>query len=223
MPKTSPILPYLERKPLIETESAPPVLVLLHGRAAKAETIFSIEGLLSPALHILSIRATYDSPRGEFEWFAPYDYDHPLESFSEEHFAESEHILTNEIVQLLNERNISQDNLFLGGFSQGAAMCHILSMRGVLKPSGVIAMSGFFPRPILQWHIPTHRSEYLITHGTRDSILPTSESIFANDFYLRSGCNSEYYEYNGRHKMSIPMIEKVNSWISDRSRSNALR
>ncbi len=218
MPMTKPILPYLERKPRIETDSAPSVLILLHGRAAKAETIFSVEGLLDPALHILSIRATYDSPRGEFEWFAPYDYDHPLESFSEAHFAESEQILTTEILQLLEERNISQNDLFLGGFSQGAAMCQILSMRGVLKPKGVIAMSGFFPRPILQWTLPAHKSEYLITHGTRDHILPTSESIFANDFYVRSGFTSEYYEYNGRHKMSMPMLEKVNAWISDRSR-----
>jgi phospholipase/carboxylesterase len=143
-------LPYLERMPKSASDLAP-LLIMLHGRAAKAETIFSVQGLLDPDFHIISIRGTYPSPKGEYEWFLPYDYDHPLESFSEKHFSESEKILTEMIVQLLTEKKIGEDRLFLMGFSQGAAMCYLLSLRGKIKPKGVLAMSGFFPRPILKW------------------------------------------------------------------------
>ncbi len=190
---------------------------MLHGRAAKAETIFSVEGLLDPAFHIISIQGTYPSPKGEYEWFLPYDYDRPLESFTEEHFKESENILTEMITGLLKEKNITESHLFLMGFSQGAAMSHILSLRGNIKPNGVLAMSGFFPRPILEWKSLSKTSKFLITHGTEDEVLPESESIFAHDFLTSKGISSEYYSYKGRHKMTIPLLKHANTWVKEHS------
>ena len=186
---------------------------MLHGRAAKAETIFSVEGLLDPMFHIISIRGTYISPKGDFEWFLPYDYDHPLESFGEEHYKDSEVLLTEMIFQLLEEKKIRRQNLFLMGFSQGAAMSYILSLRGNIKPNGVIAMSGFFPRVIQNWDLLNTEPKFLITHGTNDETLPVSESIFARNFLLSKGISSDYYEYKGRHKMTPPVLEHLNSWI----------
>ncbi len=212
MPQVSYPLPYLERLPRIQSTS-PAVIIMLHGRAAKAETIFSVEGLLDPTLHIISIRATYRSPKGEFEWFLPYDYEHPLQSFSEEHFKDSEGTLTYMISDLLKEKNIDENNLYLLGFSQGAAMSYIISLRGNIKPKGVIAMSGFFPRPIETWRSINAKSEFLITHGSNDEVLPTSESIFAHNFLTSKGISSEYYEYKGRHKMTPALLEHVNIWI----------
>jgi phospholipase/carboxylesterase len=212
MPQVSYPLPYLERQPRIESDS-PPLVIMLHGRAAKAETIFSVEGLLDPTFHIISIRATYPSLKGEFEWFLPYDYDHHLESFSEEHFKDSEIILTDMIGRILNEKNISESNFFLLGFSQGAAMSYILSLRGNISPKGVIAMSGFFPRSIEKWESINAKSQFLITHGSNDQVLLTSESIYALNFLQQKGISSEYYEYNGRHKMTPPLLEHINIWI----------
>jgi phospholipase/carboxylesterase len=186
---------------------------MLHGRAAKAETIFSVEGLLNPEFHIVSIRGTYNSPKGDFEWFLPYDYDHPLESFTQEHFQESEKILTEMITTLITAKNIDNERLFLMGFSQGAAMCNILGLRGILKPKGVIAMSGFFPRPIIKWESLNKSSEFLITHGSNDEVLSTSESIFTHEFLSSKGISSEYYEYKGRHKMTPLVLEHINHWI----------
>lgn len=205
-------LPYLERMPKATNDSTP-LVIMLHGRAAKAETIFSVEGLLDPNFHIISIRGTYPSPKGEYEWFLPYDYEHPLESFSEKHLSESEKILTDMISQLLTEKNISEERLFIMGFSQGAATSYILSLRGNIKPKGVMAMSGFFPRPITKWKSLDHSSRYLITHGTEDEVLPASESIFAHEFLTSKGISSDYYAYKGRHKMTIPLLKHINDWI----------
>ncbi|MEP7234851.1 MAG: hypothetical protein ABI778_06100 [Ignavibacteriota bacterium] len=207
-------LPYLERPPLQRTDETP-LLIMLHGRAAKAETILSIEGLLDPNIHIISIRGTYESPKGDFEWFLPYDYDHPLDSFSESHFAESEAILSGMIAELAKANNIPPKRLFLMGFSQAAAMCYILGLRGNVLPQGVLAMSGFFPRPILGWNSLSKNSTYLITHGTEDEVLPPSESIFAHEYLEQKGISSEYYSYKGRHKMSIPLLRHTSAWIKD--------
>jgi phospholipase/carboxylesterase len=209
-------LPYLERLPKVKNDSTP-LIIMLHGRAAKAETIFSVEGLLDPEFHIISIRGTYPSPKGEFEWFLPYDYEHPLESFSEEHFRESENILTEMIIRLLREKGFTDDRLFIMGFSQGAAMCYILSLRGNIKPRGTMAMSGFFPRPIMNWDSLPNSGRYLITHGTEDDVLPASESIFAQEFLASKGISSQYYSYKGRHKMTIPLLKHTNTWIKQQT------
>ncbi len=212
MPTAPYPLLYLERRPSIQSASTP-LVIMLHGRDAKAETIFSVEGMLDPELHVISIQATYKLSDGKFEWFLPYDYDHPLESFSEAHFKDSEAILTNMIIALLNEKDVREENLFLLGFSQGAAMSYILSLRGNINPKGVIAMSGFFPRPIEKWESINTKSQFLITHGSKDEVLPTSESIFAHNFLISKGISSEYYEYKGRHKMTPPLLEHINIWI----------
>jgi phospholipase/carboxylesterase len=191
----------------------PPLLVLLHGRDAYAETIFSVEHLLPKSFHIVSIRASYKSPREGYEWFKPYDYDHPIESFSEEHYAESVELATSTIASIMEEKQIDKDRLFLLGFSQGAAMCYFLGLEGKLKPKGVVPMSGFFPRPIEQWPSLNTSAKYLVTHGTEDKVLSTSESKHGVEFLRHHGMVAEYYEYKGRHKMTLPLLKHVREWL----------
>lgn len=210
---SSSALPYIERPQKASTSGKPPLLVLLHGRDAYAETIFSVEHLLPDSFHVISIRATYQSPREGYEWYKPYDYDHPLESFGEEHFRESLEIVTPMIASLLEEKDVDKSKLFLLGFSQGAAMCQFLGLEGRLDPIGVVPMSGFFPRPIEKWNTINTKAKYLITHGTEDKVLPTSESIYGFDFLKSRGIESEYYEYKGRHKMTVPLLKHISEWL----------
>jgi phospholipase/carboxylesterase len=206
-------LPFLEREPRDPKTGAPPLLVLLHGRDAFAETIFSVEHLLPASFHVISIRATYKSPREGFEWFKPYDYDHPIESFSEEHYSESVALTTEMIRKLTNEKPIDKYNIFLLGFSQGAAMCHFLSLGEELPIKGVVPMSGFFPRPIEKWTTINTKPQFLISHGTEDKVLGKEESIYAFNFLHSKGISAEYYEYKGRHKMTLPLLSYISKWL----------
>lgn len=185
----------------------------MHGRDALAETIFSVEHLLPKSFHIVSIRATYKSPGEGYEWFKPYDYDHPLESFDEEHFRESVDLATETIQSVMSERGIAGDQLHLLGFSQGAAMCYFLGLEGKLKPKGVVPMSGFFPRPIEAWSTVNTTASYLVTHGTEDKVVSASESKYGVEFLKRYNIAAEYYEYKGRHKMTLPLLKHVREWL----------
>lgn len=214
---SSSLLPYVERLPRQQGEGKPPLLVLLHGRDANGETIFSVEHLLPESFHIVSIRATYKSPRDGYEWYKPYDYDRPLESFGEEHFRESLDTVTPMIASLLEEKDVDRQRLFLLGFSQGAAMCHFLGLEGKLNPKGVVPMSGFFPRPIEKWTNINKEAEFIITHGTEDKVLSTSESKYALNFLRQNHISSNYYEYKGRHKMTIPLLHHISRWLVELS------
>lgn len=206
-------LPFLERPPKEPVDGLPPVIVLLHGRANVPEVIYSIEGLIDQRLHVIAIRGTYDCPIGGFEWLKPKADETGGESTDESRFIESEEILTSQIQQMLADRPVDPEKLFLLGFSQGAAMCYLLGLRGKLQIKGVVPMSGFFPKPIESWTSVSTRSRFLITHGTQDEVLPPERSKSAHDFLVSKGVKSEYYEYRGRHKMSLTCLKHVNHWM----------
>jgi phospholipase/carboxylesterase len=221
-------LQYHERLPKAPLESGklpreqpkPPLLVLLHGRAAWAKTIFTIEGLLDPRFHIVAFQAPFMSEKGGFEWFKPEEKAAAATATTEPggngemgRFAEAEKLLTNEIAQYISQHMLDDRNVFLWGFSQGAGMSLILGLRGILKPKGVVPMAGFLPAPVKAWNAFDTHSKYLLVHGTNDEVLPTSSSLSALKFLLTHGIRAEYHEYRGRHKMTLDSIAYINNWL----------
>ncbi len=206
-------LSFLERFPKVPTPN-PPVLILIHGRAAEAKTIFSIEGLLDPAYHVLAITAPYDSALGGREWFHPPE-PMPGEVHDAKQFEESERILTGDVEAHLVRLNIDKSRAFLWGFSQGAAMALILGLRGTIKPSGVIPMCGFLPTGVKHWQTWDISPRFLFVHATEDEVLPTESSKKAKAFVESKGATAEYHEYKGRHKMTMDSIRFVNEWIKN--------
>jgi phospholipase/carboxylesterase len=185
----------------------------MHGRDAYAETIFSVEHLLPSTFHVISLQAPHKSAGEGYEWFKPYDYDHPLESFGEEHYREGVRFAAEAIASLLESKQADKDRLFLLGFSQGAAMCYFLGLERKLKPKGVVPMSGFFPRPIEKWNAINTSATYLVTHGTEDKVVSADESKYGADFLRRHNIEAAYYEYKGRHKMTLPLLKHIGQWL----------
>jgi phospholipase/carboxylesterase len=206
-------LPFLERTPREPHSGPAPLLILLHGRGAEAKTIFSIEGLLDPRLHIIAIRGTYESAIGGYEWFWDPEVRN-VEIQDADRFTESENLLTENIQHHITRTQTDPQNLFLWGFSQGAAMSLILGLRGHVKPKGVVPMAGFLPTPVTKWETWETHSKYLLAHGTNDEVLPTDTSKRAKDFLTSKGIAAEYYEFKGRHKMTMDAIGYVNKWIT---------
>ena len=209
---TQPSLPFLERPSRTQSGATAPLVVLLHGRGAEAKTIFSVEGLLDPNYHVLAITGLYDSAIDGKEWFHPRE-DTPGEISDAKQFDESERVLSENIEAHISRIGADHSKLFLWGFSQGAAMALILGLRGTLKPRGVIAMSGFLPTPVKRWKKFDTSAQYLLPHGNDDEILSADSSKSAKTFLESKGIPAEYYEYKGRHKMSLESISYVNNWI----------
>ncbi len=207
-----PTLEYLERQPKTSAARAP-LLFLLHGRGAYAKTIFSIEGLLDSSFHIISIQAPYPSEIGGFEWFHPMPETGLSELQDAERFEEVERLLTDDISFHLARTRLENAPLFLWGFSQGAAMSLIVGLRGKIKPTGIVPMSGFLPRPVKQWDRWNTDMRVLLAHGSDDEVLATGSSKSTRTFLESIGVPVEYYEYKGRHKMTLDVIGHVNQWM----------
>ena len=210
-----PKLNFLERSPKQSGPGPAPLLVLLHGRGAYAKTIFSIEGLLDPRFHVLAIQAPYPSEIGGFEWFHPMPETGLSENEDAERFDEVERLLTADLKFHIERTQSENSPLFLWGFSQGAAMSLIIGLRGEIKPVGIVPMSGFLPRPIKQWKDWNKNLRVLLAHGSEDEVLGAGSSKSAQSFLESIGVPVEYYEYKGRHKMTLECIARVNKWIGE--------
>jgi phospholipase/carboxylesterase len=210
---TPPSLPFLERIPKQPSNKATPLIILLHGRGAEAKTIFSIQGLLDPRFHIVAITAPYPSSIGGFEWFHPNPRAGDEEIDDAERFDDAEKILTNDITLHIERLSAKKSPLFIWGFSQGAAMSLIVGLRGALRVTGIVPMSGFLPSPIRKWNRWNSDLHVMLSHGSNDEILRPETSLHTQAFLASIGITSEYYEYKGPHKMSLNAIAHINNWI----------
>jgi phospholipase/carboxylesterase len=209
---TQPSLPFLERVPKMQSGAPAPLVILLHGRGAEAKTIFSVEGLLDPSYHVLALTGLYDSAIDGREWFRPRE-EIPGEITDAKQFDESERVLTENVESHISRIGADRSKIFLWGFSQGAAMALILGLRGIVKPHGVIAMSGFLPTPVMSWKKFDMSTHYLLPHGNEDEVLSADTSKSAKAFLESKGIEAEFYPYKGRHKMSMESIAYINNWI----------
>ena len=210
---TAPSLPFLERSPKQHSSANPPLIVLLHGRGAEAKTIFSIQGLVDPRFHVLAITAPYASAIGGFEWFHPKAHAGDEEIDNADRFGPAEAKLTADIKLHVERLHATDSPLFIWGFSQGAAMTLIVGLRGEIKATGIVPMSGFLPSPIKRWKHWNTSVQALIAHGSRDEVLPAETSRNIQAFLVSKGIVAEYQEYNGPHKMSLTSIANINDWI----------
>jgi phospholipase/carboxylesterase len=208
----TPTLPYLERIPS-QPDTNPPLVILLHGRGAEAKTIFSIQGLLDARFHVIAITAPYSSAISGFEWFHPKANAGDEEIDDADRFGPAEKLLTEDIKLHIERLKAKDSPLFVWGFSQGAAMSLIVGLRGEIKVTGIVPMSGFLPSPIKRWRHWNTSVKALIAHGSRDEVLPTETSKNIQAFLQSKGIEAEYQEYNGPHKMSLTSIASINNWI----------
>jgi phospholipase/carboxylesterase len=214
---TPPSLPYLDRSPKQPSNGGIPLIFLLHGRGAEAKTIFSIQGLLDPRFHVIAITAPYPSSIGGYEWFHPNPHVGNEEIDDAERFDDTEKILTNEITLHIERLNAEKSPIFIWGFSQGAAMSLIIGLRGKIKVTGIVPMSGFLPSPIKRWNQWNTNVRVLLAHGSRDEVLPAETSRNTQRFLQSIGIAAEFQEYNGPHKMSLTSIAYINTWIKQLS------
>lgn len=208
----SPESSVLIRQPREVTDN-PPLLILLHGRGAAAQTIFAMEGLIEGKFLVAAITAPLPSSIGLYEWFEPNKDVRSDEFFAEAVFANAERHAEERIGEIMKQQRVDHHNVFLMGFSQGAAMSTMIALRGRIKVKGVVAMSGFLPAIVRKWEEINPQPNFLVTHGTNDEILPTETSKKLVDFLKSQGISTEYYEYRGRHRMTLDVVRYVNTWL----------
>ncbi len=109
-------------------------MVMIHGRGANADDILS----LSEYFNVDDI--LYAAPQSENNSWYPYSFLNPVED--NEPYLSKALDLIDSIFAELNEKGISNENIFILGFSQGACLGLEYAARKAQRFFGIAALSG---------------------------------------------------------------------------------
>lgn len=125
----------------------------------------------------------------------------------------------NEIIQMEIDNNVSLNNIFLGGFSQGAALSLIYSKFSKVNLGGIIILSGWllniesiYALKEININIPI-----FIGHGTNDKIVLYENSVYLNEILNKHKFKNIIFKtYNKMgHNTSNNEIYDIIKWIKN--------
>jgi phospholipase/carboxylesterase len=212
----SDILTFVEKLPKLPIEN-PPLLILLHGYGSNELDLFSFANELPDSLVIVSLRAPYEMGYGGYAWY-DINLDSENNKFSDLNQArESLKKITTTIDYLKTKYSTNPNNTFLLGFSQGAILSYALSFNFPNKIQHVIALSGYLNTELIpKENIQKVNTDYYISHGTVDQVIPVDWARKAGPFLDSKELKNEYSEYPVGHGVAPQNFFNFKKWIENR-------
>ena len=212
----SDILTFVEKLPKLPIEN-PPLLILLHGYGSNELDLFSFANELPDSLVIVSLRAPYEMGYGGYAWY-DINLDSENNKFSDLNQArESLKKITTTIDYLKTKYSTNPNNTFLLGFSQGAILSYALSFNFPNKIQHVIALSGYLNTELIpKENIQKVNTDYYISHGTVDQVIPVDWARKAGPFLNSKELKNEYSEYPVGHGVAPQNFFNFKKWIENR-------
>ena len=132
----------------------------------------------------------------------------------------------NEPIDILNDffdniifEEYDSKNVYVLGFSQGAAVCYEYVL-GINKSlGGVFPIGGFlfkYSDKIKRVSLDNKNTPVIIGHGSKDDVIPIEKSRVAYSQLLKEDANVKFLEYNGGHKISMNYLREVVKVIDER-------
>jgi len=114
----------------------------------------------------------------------------------------------------------SSDKIFLGGFSQGAAMSLYIGYQLPYSLGGIISIAGFLPlhsefsQRLTKESVKT---PCLLLHGDNDAVNPFELSKAAADTISSNGINVTFNQYAKlNHKLSADEVTDIITWVNSK-------
>jgi phospholipase/carboxylesterase len=201
------------------TSSNPPVLIILHGYGGDEFDLLAIASRLDPSLLAISIQAPIKLDWGGYAWYHLEQTPSGLRGDSPTRI-KSEEILIKELPDIIVKENGDLKNVYLMGFSQGAAMCYSLIDRHNLSKSGlgikgVIALSGYVPDDVRESllekdlsHIP-----FFLSHGKYDELINPRAMHNAQSILEHAGAKTFAKEYETGHGLTEETVSDIRNWL----------
>lgn len=127
-------------------------------------------------------------------------------------------MLSQAIKAALEESQLDESRLILGGFSQGAMVSTQVALTEKLIPSLLALFSGTLLNRA-EWNrlaIAHPGCAVLQSHGRQDPILPFAPATQLRDLLTESGFKVEFVEFNGQHSIPINVLERLQAKLEER-------
>ncbi len=213
---TSGALPALIRRPE-PGPSAHPALIMLHGWGANESDIYELVPFVDKRVLIVAPRGpgiVSDNPRGSwkwYEWTKPARPDPGLRDVSLEKLGQ----LLDQLGDLSGVK-VDPTQIYVGGFSQGAAMSLMLAATYPDKLAGILPHSGFIS-PEYAEKIAAgcfKDKNAFLAHGIEDQMLKVGLGREVREILEVGGVHVTYQEYPIAHATSPESRQDFGNWLN---------
>ena len=196
-----------------ERSTADVVLIWFHGYGANNwgfEPFIKLLNLnLDGRLHVIMPNAPMDN--GKRSWY-------PLPSTLNGSVVEDDEGIENSkkiIAEALHDHIDIDKRLFLGGFSQGAALSLSMGLNNDMESDGIIAISGYVPSAS-KINIVDHSKDIYVAHGKNDTTISIETHEKSIRFLEKNNLSYTEYLDDCGHTISKDMIGSLSEWMYNR-------
>lgn len=209
---------------LVRNASSPKkkALILLHGVGSNENDLFSLADKLPEDFYIISPRGQFTLGAGRYAWYQ-VDFSTGKPVFDAEQEMSSRKIILQFVTEIKEAYQLEQ--VYLGGFSQGAIMSYTIGLTHPTDITGVISLSGRVLEEIQP--LTTTTSDALkglkvyIAHGIQDGTLPVQYARTAKALMEKLGVQLKYREHNMGHQITQAVIDDINEWLAADTSENS--
>lgn len=201
------------RRDLIKSQTggSKDLLIALHGLGDSMEGYrFLPDVLRLPGLNVLLANAP-DEYYGGFSW---YDF-----AANPGPGVERSYKLLEALLEACAREGYLPNRTILFGFSQGCLMSIETGLRYPKLLAGIIGVSGYVHEPERLRRLASpvaQEQKFLLTHGTRDPLIPLQPLREQIDQLRRAGIQIEFREFQKEHTIIEPEIEIFRNFICER-------
>ena len=133
----------------------------------------------------------------------------------DEAMADSERRLEAFLEELMEQFEVAEGQVVLGGFSQGGMMALRAGLRNPDRFRGLAVLSGKLPDSAeLEAGLPESRGQQIfIAHGVDDTMIPVEDGRRSREFLEERGYAPEYHEYAMGHQITEQVVADLTRWL----------
>lgn len=207
-------LPYLVREPkLVSTRKR--AIILLHGVGSNEQDLFSLANRLPADSYVISPRGQFMLGTGRYAWYQ-VDFSTGKPVINEVQETSSRELILTFIRQIKQQYKVNE--VYIGGFSQGAIMSYGIALTHPDEVQGLIALSGRLLDEIKPFVFAGEKSylkglKVFIAHGVQDTVLPVYYARAAKEYLEKLAIPLTYHEYPTGHEISSLVLDDLNNWL----------
>tara|TARA_B100000925_G_scaffold266547_1_gene226446 strand:+ start:467 stop:1081 length:615 start_codon:yes stop_codon:yes gene_type:complete len=186
-----------------------PTLVLLHGYGSNKEDLYGLKPYL-PKLNIVCFQAPISLAMGGYAWYS-IQWENGAKMIDGAAVVEAAQLVL-ESLKTWQEQHVRSNEVFIGGFSQGAITALQILLQG-FKAKGFVLMSGY---ALPEWHevlksLSTNAPIFQ-SHGTMDPVIPytwaeaTAEGLSHLSEYT-------FHSYPMAHSLNTQCLQDIHEFL----------
>jgi phospholipase/carboxylesterase len=192
-----------------------PTVIMLHGRSGDENVMWVFARTVPKDWLLIAPRAIKPDPDGGYAWHPRRPDEWPtLAMFEEGVTAVAQMILS--IPELYSA---DPEQIYLMGFSQGAALAYALAFRHPGWAKGIAGLVSFMPTEseAVMKDKPLTGLPVFMAVGRRDSTIPLHIARVCSQILRQAGALVEYHEYDTGHKLDAQGMRDLSEWWKKRA------